>query len=125
MSVSLAFLKGPQVCKENCLVGCRTGKAESHDRENAIDFRIARNQFFRFPADIARIRERRALRGLNDEHQIALIILRNESPRHALIEHVSAAEKYKENHERSNPPIQRPPHAISVEFRTGIEDIIE
>src|SRR5712691_1031668 len=125
MRIPLPFLKGSQVCKENCLVGCRTGKAESHDRENAIDFRVARNQLFRFSADIARIRKRCALRGLNDEHQVALVILWNESPRHALVERVSTAEQYKENQQRCHAPIQRSPHAISVELRTGVEGIVE
>ncbi len=99
MDVSLAFLKRPQICIKYRLIGGRARSAKSDNREDAVDFRIARDHFFRLAADIARVRERRPLWGLHDEHQVALVVLWDEGPRNPLVEPVRAAkQRKKEQH---------------------------
>ena len=125
MHRALAILEWPQVCVKHCLIRGRARGAKSNNRENAVDFRVTRNHFFRLAANIARVGERSALRRLHDKHQVALIVFRDERARNALIEPVGAAQQRKEEQQRSQPPVQSPSNGALIKARAGAERVVE
>src|SRR5438309_4026255 len=125
MHRSLAILKRPQVCIEHSLIGSRARGPKSDNRKNSVDFRVARDYFLRLATDIARVGERRSLWRLHDEHQVTLIIFRDEGARDALIKPIRTAQQGKKEQQRRQPPVHRAAYRASIETCAAVKNIIE
>src|SRR5439155_18987916 len=56
---------------------------------------------------------------------VCLVVLRDEGPRHALIEPIPAAKQGKIEQECRQPPVQGPADRAPIETRAGVEAVIE
>src|SRR4051812_40618479 len=87
--------------EDHALIWTRAGEAEATDREGVLDLWGFLENLLDLLGDLHRVRERRALRRLENDEDVALILVRDEAGRHPLVGPVGQHEHSYE-HERHN-----------------------
>ena len=73
-----------------------------------------REDLLYFVANIARVFQRRALRSLNDHHDVSLVIFRDKAARHDLVNPIGQAQERKENYDGGESPADHTAHDACV-----------
>src|SRR5580698_2566289 len=125
MRVAFALIERLKVGVNNGAIGRVARLAESRHGERRADVLVAREHLLDLRAQIARVRQRSALRSLNDEHDEALIIFRNERARYDLIDPVSRAENSHEEQQRRESPADDMPHRRAIHVGRPFDAAVE
>ncbi len=114
-----------QLCEDQPLVRRAPREAESGHREHRFDFRRLRQDVFRLLRHARRVPQRRAGRCLDDGHQVAGVLLREERLRQPLIDEIGGAEQSDEDDDHRPAEPHQAAHGAHVDVGTAVNHTLD
>src|SRR5258708_24829736 len=127
MLLALRFSKWIQGNKDNRQIRGRSGKTESADGKYSLNLRVVGRRDLHLAHRFQCVLQRRALRSLHYNDQITLVIVRNKSSRHLLVQKICANQRNQKRCKRSISPgaCEHATHGGLVPVGAGGDHMIE